>query len=207
MKNAQKTIVRLINEGRMVPIIEPNADGVPLIVGYRRKGSSRKSGSDYMLKRSRIHRPHGSNPALTIGANLVMDERRRQVKIEGYSAAHDERHDDGALARAAECYEAEPTERKMVYGLAIVETARGLADPDAPVVTDEGRIPMGWPWEPRWWKPSTRVRDLTKAGALFLAEADRLKRIGDAEGAEACQARALNCARKIDDLYDRAAGL
>ena len=34
----------------------------------------------------------------------------------------------------------------------------------------------GWPWEPRWWKPKSRVRNLVKAGALIAAEIDRLQR-------------------------------
>lgn len=35
---------------------------------------------------------------------------------------------------------------------------------------------MGWPWEPRWWKPKDVLTDLIRAGALCLAEADRARR-------------------------------
>lgn len=33
-----------------------------------------------------------------------------------------------------------------------------------------------WPWSMRWWKPTDRRRDLVKAGALVLAEIERLDR-------------------------------
>ena len=33
-----------------------------------------------------------------------------------------------------------------------------------------------WPWLSSWWKPSTNRRDLVKAGALILAEIERLDR-------------------------------
>lgn len=35
----------------------------------------------------------------------------------------------------------------------------------------------GWPWDAQWWKPTNKVRNLTKAGALLQAEIDRLERI------------------------------
>jgi hypothetical protein len=36
--------------------------------------------------------------------------------------------------------------------------------------------PTGWPWDPSWWKPSTPIRNLEKAGALIAAEIDRKQR-------------------------------
>ena len=33
-----------------------------------------------------------------------------------------------------------------------------------------------WPWAEHWWKPTTRRRNLVKAGALILAEIERLDR-------------------------------
>lgn len=33
-----------------------------------------------------------------------------------------------------------------------------------------------WPWDESWWKPTNRRRDLVKAGALILAEIERLDR-------------------------------
>ena len=43
---------------------------------------------------------------------------------------------------------------------------------------DRKPVPVGFPWEPKWWKPKTPQRDLERAGALCLAELDRLKRAG-----------------------------
>jgi hypothetical protein len=33
-----------------------------------------------------------------------------------------------------------------------------------------------WPWSKDWWKPKTPRRDLVRAGALSLAEIERLDR-------------------------------
>lgn len=35
-----------------------------------------------------------------------------------------------------------------------------------------GEVPVGWPWAAEYWKPRTPRRDLTRAGALYLAAAD-----------------------------------
>lgn len=37
-------------------------------------------------------------------------------------------------------------------------------------------FPLYWPWLRSWWKPTTRRRNLVKAGALILAEIERLDR-------------------------------
>jgi hypothetical protein len=34
----------------------------------------------------------------------IAAERRRQIEVEGFSAAHDDRHAEGELAEAAACY-------------------------------------------------------------------------------------------------------
>ena len=43
------------------------------------------------------------------GAQRIADERLRQVEKEGYTAAHDADHAEGALALAAACYAAPDT--------------------------------------------------------------------------------------------------
>jgi len=85
----------------------------------------------------------------------ILAERERQVTAEGYTPYHDDRHELGQLAEAAACYAA---------------NAGGVvwADP----------VPSPWPWEASHWKPSTPRRDLVKAGALILAEIERLDRLG-----------------------------
>lgn len=37
-----------------------------------------------------------------------------------------------------------------------------------------------WPWSLMWWKPTDRRRNLVKAGALILAEIERLDRLASA---------------------------
>lgn len=39
-----------------------------------------------------------------------------------------------------------------------------------------GDPPLMWPWEPRWWKPSSDpIKNLVRAGALIAAEIDRIQ--------------------------------
>lgn len=96
-------------------------------------------------------------PELSQAAADVLAERRRQIEAEGWTAEHDSEHGKGQLARAAACYamagSCEPSD----------ETAGILVD-------------LAWPWAPQWWKPATARRDLVKAGALILAEIERLDR-------------------------------
>jgi len=79
----------------------------------------------------------------------IRAERERQKAIEGWTSEHDDEHDKGELARAADAY----------CG-----------------VWDVGKVPREWPWESRWWKPNGRRRNLVKAGALYTAEIERLQR-------------------------------
>jgi len=88
---------------------------------------------------------------------LIRAERQRQIDDEGWTAEHDDRHDDGALLRAAVFYLHHGTDR-------------------FPSQTQADGSPMGWPWEAKWWKPKDRKSNLIRAGALCLAEKDRLRR-------------------------------
>lgn len=83
------------------------------------------------------------------GIELITDERKRQVDEEGWTAEHDDEHIEAMLAQAGVCY----------------------------AMADEMKfVGLYWPWDWEWWKPTTRIRDLTKAGALIAAEIDRLQR-------------------------------
>ena len=97
---------------------------------------------------------------ITQAAFDVLVERRRQVEAEGWTPEHDDQHDTGQLARAAACY-------------ALVS---GGMNPKAKTVS------MAWPWHPSWWKPADRRRNLVKAGALILAEIERLDRQTESGG-------------------------
>ncbi len=113
------------------------------------------------------------------GVQLIAEERKRQMEVEGWTPEHDDEHSNGELALAAVCY-AYPAPRPL-------------------------EIKKLWPWDWEWWKPTppeltehphgreqagdpifhsiepgahevAAIRDLTKAGALIAAEIDRLQR-------------------------------
>lgn len=93
---------------------------------------------------------------LTQAARDVLAERQRQISAEGWNPEHDDEHDDGSLCMAAVCY------------------AEGDHDDDL--------LPANWPWARKWWKPRDRRRNLVKAGALILAEIERLDRVAQKGG-------------------------
>ena len=103
----------------------------------------------------------------------LLAERLRQVDDEGWSPEHDDQHAVGELAAAAACY----------------------CHPE-PCMDDTRGVPFSWPWVRRWWKPTDRRRDLVKAGALILAEIERLDRM--AEKAGGASAAALQRTATID---------
>lgn len=90
-------------------------------------------------------------------AQDVFEERRRQIEAEGWTPAHDDEHECGELAQAAICYAFAdlPIGKKINFRL--------------------------WPegWHENSWKPGPRRQMLVKAGALILAEIERLDRLAD----------------------------
>mgnify|MGYP003575047526 CR=1 FL=1 len=83
----------------------------------------------------------------------IAAERQRQIEVEGWTPDHDDKHGNGELAKAAACY-------AMGQPLSLAKTGWKI-----------------WPWEARWWKPdASRRRNLVKAGALIVAEIERLDR-------------------------------
>lgn len=89
---------------------------------------------------------------------LIAAERARQVSVEGWTPGHDDEHDDGSLALAAACYAMPPD-----------SMGRWASDIGPPIE---------WPWDDEAWKPGDRQRELVKAGALIVAEIERLQRKG-----------------------------
>jgi hypothetical protein len=90
----------------------------------------------------------------------VLAERERQKSVEGWTAEHDDGHVNGELARAAACYATPPEYRNV------------------PFADGESVLDRLWPWAREWWKPTNnRRRMLVKAGALILAEIERLDRL------------------------------
>jgi hypothetical protein len=87
----------------------------------------------------------------------IAAERRRQIDVEGWDAAHDDAHAPGELAAAGSCYAIAPAWRANP----LPHNERSL------------QAPLVWPWSPSWWKPVDNRRDLVRAGALIVAELDR----------------------------------
>lgn len=98
-------------------------------------------------------------PELTQAAFDVISERFRQLDDEGFNRDRDDQYQDGELAAAAASYAAIAED--------IIQGDKSALD---------GQPPAFWPWSEEWWKPTTPRRDLVKAGALILAEIDRLDR-------------------------------
>jgi hypothetical protein len=89
------------------------------------------------------------------GAELISEERNRQIEVEGYDKEHDSDeyyHDIDAFVKAAVSYaiiDLKGSEKKYSYAW--------------------------WPWDGIYWKPKDRLRNLVRAGALIAAAIDKLQ--------------------------------
>ncbi|HGM4185481.1 TPA: hypothetical protein ACKPET_000321 [Pseudomonas aeruginosa] len=79
----------------------------------------------------------------------VQAERRRQIEAEGWTPEHDDLYCAAELPRAAAAY--------ILNG----------ANDEAPAI---------WPFVAKWWKPRDARSNYVRAGALILAEIERLDR-------------------------------
>lgn len=95
----------------------------------------------------------------------IAAERARQISAEGWTAEHDDAHGKGEMATAAGMYAlaAGQNDRRFIE--------KGLYSNDY----FEAALKL-WPWHRSWWKPKDRRRDLIRAGALIVAEIERLDR-------------------------------
>ena len=84
----------------------------------------------------------------------IAAERDRQISAEDWTPEHDDAHGQGELAKAASCY-------------ALSSTAH-------PYALDKQLLRV-WPWADGW-KPKSPRADLVRAGALIVAEIERLDR-------------------------------
>ena len=100
---------------------------------------------------------------VTAASADVLAERQRQVTAEGWSSKHDDQYKNTELAFAASC-----------YAFHAAAASWDLEDDGIPY--DSHPVPKQWPWDPSWWKPTDARRDLVKAGALILAEIERIDR-------------------------------
>lgn len=96
----------------------------------------------------------------------IAAERRRQIDERGYTTDFDERYDDGELASAAGLY-------AMFSRPGGFEQAQRFAAGKS--------APAGWPWLAKYFRPTSPRRMLVKAGALILAEIERMDRLSSAK--------------------------
>lgn len=96
-------------------------------------------------------------PIAPAAARDVLAERKRQIEEEDCPLEKDDRYIDGELVRAAECY---------------LQVVADVYQRDAFLKN----APALWPWPVWFWKPKNDRRDLVRAGALILAEIERLDR-------------------------------
>lgn len=91
--------------------------------------------------------------ALSDAARHVIAERQRQISAEGWTPDRDDAYNRGVLAEAG-----------GIYALHAFDPRRAKETPE------------GWPWADAWWKPKDPRSNLIRAGALILAEIERLDR-------------------------------
>lgn len=104
----------------------------------------------------------------------IAAERKRQIDAEGWTTAHDDAHSKGEMARAAGIY-------AVIAGSNLTNYRNATGGYNLGTILG-GLMDHYWPWEPTWFKPTDRRRDLVKAGALIVAEIERLDRLSTASG-------------------------
>ena len=111
----------------------------------------------------------------------IRAERVRQIHKEGWTEAHDDVHALGEMARAAACYALQSTigdpERHFE---AQIDGGTTMFRRKFFTVGTLNISYLLWPWEGKWWKPTTARRDLVKAAALIVADIERLDRLAGA---------------------------
>jgi hypothetical protein len=101
---------------------------------------------------------HPAGFTMTDAARDVFVERERQVSGEGCSHTQDDAYVNGELVGAA-----------IAYALSAMREL-------VPAAVLKDQLARFWPWGAHWWKPHGKRRDLVRAGALILAEIERLDR-------------------------------
>lgn len=117
---------------------------------------------------------HDTPPAIEWASDALRDvatERRRQIESEGWTPEHDDIHDTGEMSLAAACYAAHSASCAAIQA---PHSSRGILFRTRSAQDFVGEM---WPWGDDWWKPSDHRKNLVKAGALILAEIERLDRL------------------------------
>jgi hypothetical protein len=101
----------------------------------------------------------------------IAAERQRQIAVEGWTPEHDDKHGRGELARAAAAYAYHAAGNRQIDVLGYT--------PERGHFSIGWFLPAGalWPFTASWWKAGDdNRRKLVKAGALIVAEIERLDR-------------------------------
>lgn len=85
----------------------------------------------------------------------IVHERQRQIEAEGWTPEHDDQYQNSELCRAAAGY--------ALYA-------------HADQSWKNYHVPNSWPFPAKWFKPADARRMLVKAGALVVAEIQRIDR-------------------------------
>lgn len=128
---------------------------------------------------------------MATGIELIAEERKRQVEVEGWNNLHDDDHDTMQLSGAAGCYVANAI-NKAYEGEPHTKKKRARFqynyDPELNFLVNngdrgdrqlnKGGWKDGWPWGEEWDKREKHdlMRSLVIAGALIAAEIDRLQK-------------------------------
>ena len=99
------------------------------------------------------------------GIELIAEERRRQIDVEGYSEEHDAQHNVSEFISAANSY----TESAIMYALKEEGAVNDALTNGIPY------LKKTFTWGYDAFKPTNCLRDLVKAGALIAAAIDRLQ--------------------------------
>lgn len=102
-------------------------------------------------------------------AQDILAERSRQITAEGYTTSHDDEHSGGELAAAA-----------SAYVFAAADRLHPMSQGDGGFTASEPPMMMPQQWS---FKPDDPRRMLVKAGALIIAEIERLDRAAVAQPA------------------------
>jgi hypothetical protein len=111
------------------------------------------------------------------GADLIADERQRQIEKEGWTAEHDDDHAAGELSVAAALYAAPIplyAKRNSHNGVEFYDPWPWFDTVEITRYENAGtyQVPA---WDKR--KKHSRMRRLVIAGALIAAEIDRIQRM------------------------------
>jgi hypothetical protein len=103
--------------------------------------------------------PEGADALYSPALKLLLAELVEHIEKHGWTAEHDDAHDDATIGRAA-----------LAYALA------GLAyamDDDRSMF---GKAERNWPWSAQSFHPGSELACHVKAAALHIAEANRIIR-------------------------------